>query len=297
MSSSKKNKNNYSKQNNNNKIEKVDNKNNVFIIVILLVVLLAFLLFGILKISSSNNNNIMKQFEEKYNSNTMQILFYNDSKNNDDATDLERSYLIQLGKDYNIDFFDLDISKLSKKDKEEIDNKLGVSGEIPSIIIVKDKKIVAVQEGFIESHNLVSLLIKLKLLDKDSKYKNIDNLTFIDYDKYNEIIKSKDNAIIVVGKAACKYCESIKPIFNNISKAYKTDIYYLDLSDLKQESATKFFEEIVKQGYEDEELKEEGMFNTPTVLVVKKGKIDSYIQNARTLEEYIEYLKENKMIK
>lgn len=299
MSSSNKNKTNKSKQKKDKRLKEIKNKNRIFIIVIFFITLLAFLLFGILKMNSSSydNNKLMKIFEEKYSSNVTEIIFYNDSENNDDSTDLERGYLIQLSKDYDIDYFDLDISKLSNKDKEEINIKLGISGETPSIIVVQDKKVVAVQEGFIESHNLVSLLIKLNILKEGSKYKTIDNLVFIDYDKYDEIIREKKNAIIVVGKAACKYCESVKPIFNNISKAYKTNIYYLDLSDLKQDDAKKFFDKLPEQGYKEEKLETDGIFSTPTLLVIKKGKIDSYLESARSLEDYIDYLKENEMIK
>lgn len=286
------------KQNKNRKLSKEKNKKNIFKLAILFIFMLAFLLFGILKINSSSNDNkkLMKKFEEKYNSSKMEILFYFDGQNVDDSITIEESYLIQLKKDYNIDYLELDVSKISKKDKENIDNKLGISGDTPSIIIVEDRKIVAVQEGFIESHNLVSLFIKLNILKKDCKYKTIDNLVFVNYDNYKELIEKKKDSIVVVGKAACKYCESVKPIFNNISKAYNEKINYLDLSDLSQNDIKEFFDEIPKQGYKEEKLKNDGSFNTPTLLILKNGKIDSYLEGARTLEEYVNYLKDNKMI-
>lgn len=291
------NRNSKSKKNKNSKITNEKNKKRIFIISILFILILAFLLFGILKLSSSSNNNRIILFEEKYNSSTKEIIFYYDGQNIDDSINIEQGYLLQLKKDYSIDYFDLDISKMSSKDKEKIDSKLGISGKTPSIIVVQDKKIVAVQEGFIESHNLVSLFIKLNILKEDSKYKTVDNLVFIDYKQYKEIIENKKDSIIIVGKAACKYCESVKPIFNNISKAYKEDIIYLDLSDLSQDDIKDFFDEIPKQGYKEESLKKDGSFSTPTLFIIKRGKIDSYLEGARTLEEYVSYLKENKMIK
>lgn len=295
---SKKNINNKRKQSNKSKLEVTKNKNRIFLGVLISITLLALFLFGILKITSSSHNDIMTKFEEVYESDDEQIIFYNDSSTTDgDENSLENDYLIQIKKDFKIDYLDVDISKMNNKNIDDINNKLGISGKTPSIIVVKDKKIIAVNEGFIESHNLISFLVKANVLKEGDKYSKVDNLKFIDYDRYNEIIKEKKDSIVVVGKAACKYCESVKPILNNISKAYKVDINYLDLSDMKKEDAQDFFEKIPEQGYKEEKLENEGVFSTPTLFIIKKGKIDNYMQNARSLDEYVEYLKDNKMIK
>lgn len=295
---SKKNINNKRKQSNKSKLEVTKNKNRIFLGVLISITLLALFLFGILKITSSSHNDIMTKFEEVYESDDEQIIFYNDSSTTYvDENSLENDYLIQIKKDFKIDYLDVDISKMNNKNIDDINNKLGISGKTPSIIVVKDKKIIAVNEGFIESHNLISFLVKANVLKEGDKYSKVDNLKFIDYDRYNEIIKEKKDSIVVVGKAACKYCESVKPILNNISKAYKVDINYLDLSDMKKEDAQDFFEKIPEQGYKEEKLENEGVFSTPTLFIIKKGKIDNYMQNARSLDEYVEYLKDNKMIK
>lgn len=264
------------------------------------IILLVLILFGILKINSNvktESNNIMVKYEEAYSSEDLQIIYYyNSTETDNDENDIELKYLIQLSKDYNIDYLEVDISKLNDKNRQTIENQLGITGTTPSIVIVKNKKIVAVQEGFVESHNLVKFFIKVGLLDDDAKFSTIDNLTFIDYNKYLDLLDSEDNSIIIVGKAACKYCISVKPILNNISKAYKTEIYYLDLSDLEVNDAKEFFEKLPELGYDNEKLETDGVFSTPTLLIIKNGKISSYLENARSLEEYVEYLKENEMI-
>ena len=55
-------------------------------------------------------------------------------------------------------------------------------------------------------------------------------------------------------------------------------------------------DELRKKGYEDEDLKNSQIFNTPTVLITKEGKIKAYLSGAHELNEYIEFFKKNKAI-
>lgn len=264
------------------------------------ILLLVFLLFVVVKISTnvkSESQKIMQTFSEAYTSDGLNIIFYyNSNETDNDEYEIQNRYLIDFKKEFKLNYIEIDISKINEKDKNYINSKLGIDGTSPSIIIVQDEKVVALSEGFIESHNLIKLLKEVNIIDEDSKYSQISNLKFINYEDYKNILKEKDINVVIVGKASCKYCMSVKPILNNISKAYKKEFKYLDLSDLSTDGAKAFFENIQKNGYDDDSLKESGLFSTPTILLTKDGKIISYLSGARELDDYIEYLKENKAI-
>lgn len=188
------------------------------------------------------------------------------------------------------------MSKLNTKNREEIESTLGINSVSPTTIVVKNKNIIAVQEGFIESNKLVDMFVDANLLEKGSKYVPVDNLKFIDYETYLKLLDNDDANVVIVGEAGCEYCISVKPILNNISKAYKIDINYLDVSDMNQEQLKEFFDRLPDLGYNNEKLETDGTFSMPTMLIIKDGKITSYLEEVKSLEEYISYLRENDII-
>lgn len=289
---------------NNKKNTKLSNKQKKnfeiigFISSILLLVFLLLIIFFNTKVKSSDKS-IMKQFNNAYTSKETKLIFYHNTNEEDDNYTLnfiEEVYMRDVKKEYKIDYIDIDTSKLSENNKKDIENKLGISGVTPAVIVVNNRTVTGVSDGYIESHNLFKLLRITKLIGEDDTYSKISNLKFINYDEYKKELKDKKINVIIVGKAGCKYCMSVKPILNNISKAYKKEFKYLDLSDLKSDEVQQFFDDIQKKGYEEEDLKNSQIFNTPTVLITKEGKIKAYLSGAHELNEYIEFFKKNKAI-
>lgn len=270
-------------------------KNKVVILLIVSVFLLILSLFCIKNIKS-DSKNIVDNFNKYFSSDEIKVIYYYDSSTEDNKVIYGLNYLIQIKKDFDIDYLSIDKTMLNDKTKTKIENQLGINGISPTTIIVKDKKVIAVQEGFIESHKLVELFTKVELLEKDSKFSMVDNLKFINYEDYVEMFDDEKKHIIVIGEAGCQYCYSIKPIINNISKAYKVDINYLDVADLTKEELKELFDKLPELGYDDENLVENQVFNMPTMLLVSKGKIVSYLSEAKDLNEYVKYLKTNEFI-
>lgn len=264
------------------------------------IILLVLVLFGILKINTkvkSETEDIMSQFYKYYESEESKVIYYyNSTETSDKKSNYELDYLVRISKDYKIDFLTLDMSKLNTKNREEIESTLGINSVSPTTIVVKKKNIIAVQEGFIESNKLVDMFVDANLLEKGSKYVPVDNLKFIDYETYLKLLDNDDTNVVIVGEAGCEYCISVKPILNNISKAYKIDINYLDVSDMNQEQLKEFFDRLPDLGYNNEKLETDGTFSMPTMLIIKDGKITSYLEEVKSLEEYISYLRENDII-
>ncbi len=263
------------------------------------IILLVLILLGTLSLTSkakSDSKKMIDSFYKFYESKDYKVICYYDSKKEDNEAYFELDYLLQLSKQYGIEYTEVDSSKISEKNNNKIKKLLGIEGINPTTVVVRNKKIVAQQEGFIESNKLVELLIDAKVLDEGSKLKSIDNLKFIDYNKFKEIVEDDDTNVVVVGQSACKYCNSVKPILNNISKAYKMDINYFNVNEETTDNLKEFFAKLPDMGYDDEKLKSDETFYMPTVLIIKDNKIISYLQNEHTLEEYIDYFKENNII-
>ncbi len=265
------------------------------------IILLIFALYFILNFNTeekSNRRSVLKKFDEYYQDETFKVFFYYDSDNTEDSkSSLEISYLLQINKDYDIDYLVLDKALFNDDDENNIEKKLGIKDEKDTISIVKDSNVIATQSGFVESQELVQLLVEAHALPEDSKYKPTDNIKFINYDKYRQLLDSDEEKVVVIGEAGCQYCASAKVVLNNISKGYKFDINYLDLMDLNDEDYREFFMEIPEIGYNEESLQTDHVFQTPTIFIVKNGKIVSYVGGIKSLEEYISYFSENKIIK
>ncbi len=291
---------------NTNKQNIVRNKKNtenkrkyLFIGFICSIILLVFVLIIVLNLNSKSKSearSVMNSFYKYYESKEPKIIFYYDSKEDDVTSAYEMEYLIRISKDYDIEYLNIDKSKLSEKKCEEIELKLGIESSSPVIAVVKNKLVVAVQNGFIESNKLVDFLISANILDKDSKYIPTNNLKFINYSDYKKLLSDEKDHILIIGESGCLYCKEAKPILNNISKAYKVTINYLDVTDLSSDDLKELFEKLPELGYDNDKLKDEGVFGMPTILIIKKGKIESYLESLHTLEEYISFFEKNNVI-
>lgn len=264
------------------------------------VILLVLVLFGLLKINAnvkSESDKIMEQFNASYESEDANIIYYYDSTDTEsEEGTFELEYVKQISKDYKIDYMVIDKSKVKNKDLNNLYNTLGITGKIPTTIIVKNKNILAIQEGYKESNRLVDFMVEAKVLDEGSKYSAVDNLNFINYEEYQEILdKKKKSSIVIIGQPACEYCKRIKTYANNISKAYEVTINYLDVMELNGAERKEFFEKLPDLGYDDESL-EANVFSMPTTFIIKDKKIVAYQSGAQSLEIFKEFLKENEVI-
>lgn len=278
----------------------MNNQKKIRIIGLSFSIVLLLLLFGTLALNNyikSDSRKLMSQFEETISSNESKVIFYYDSSNeNLIKENYELGYIISLSKEYNFEYLKVDRNLLSDISKEEIEDTLDIKGDKLAIVIVKNNKVIGTHEGYIESHRLVEFFIDNGLLKKGSKYSEIDNLKIISYSDYLNKIEESDKQIIVIGQSACEYCIKAKPILNNISKAYKVDIYYLDLTELNNVELKEFVNDLPKLGYDDEDFIENESFSLPTILLFEDKEIINYYKGIGKLHEYVKFLKEDKFI-
>lgn len=90
---------------------------------------------------------------------------------------------------------------------------------------------------------------------------NTSDIDYINYEEYQRILNNKENAIVVVVREGCYYCEKYESVVEKIHNNYFTDVYY----------------------YENDNNIE--VTGTPTTFIIKDGKV------VDTIIGYYEYSK------
>jgi Thiol-disulfide isomerase and thioredoxins len=239
-------------------------------------------------------NQIMDSFYEYFEKDELTLIYFTSSRC--DYCAMETPILEQIAKDYKIDYLAVDHTKLTTNQKKEIMEKLDIEGLTPTTVIVKSGEIVAVQIGYIDGPKYVEFLIKAGMLAEDAIYTPEKNLTFIDYDKFENLRGESNPVTVVIGSSACPYCLEAKPILSNLSKAYDIPIYYLTIDYMSVEERTKLVQDLKDMEYKEEVFVREQKLTTPAVLVVQEGKVAAYVSGLQNVTVYTKLFKDNGVI-
>ena len=236
-------------------------------------------------IGSVESSEIMKGFNKNYNSKDRKVIYYASSTCS--YCELQKPILETVAEDYDIEYYSIDSNELSKSQREEVLEKLGIEHATPTTVIVENGKVVATNVGYVDGGNLVKFFKENEIVPEDAVYSKEQYITFVNYDKYKSLIRSKDTHIIVVGQTSCSHCIAIKPALNSVAGDYNLTINYLNLTDLTEEESNSFFESLEKIEYNDPDFLEDGSFGTPLTLIVENGKVERYISGSRTISQLV----------
>lgn len=248
------------------------------IIVISLMALIALIIGFVIsrdadesKDSSKNSTEILDSFYKYMASKEEKIIYYGSSSCS--YCELQTPIMKQLKEDYDIDYLYIDATKLSSDDKNEILKVLDVEGSTPTIAIVKNDEVVDTNVGYMDGITTVEFLKDNKILDDDATYKPEENLTFIDYDEYKDLVSKDDTTVIVIGQTTCSHCISAKPVLSRVAGNYNITINYLNLTELSSDEQNELIESLKNLGYEDAEN-----LGTPLTIIVKNKHIEGTIE-------------------
>ena len=268
------------------------------ILAVMALVLIGFLVVEKLKengtISSGEAKQIMTDFNKYYNSKDKVVIYY--ASTSCAWCSLQTPILETIAEDYNMDYLYVDVSKLSEKQKNEIADKLDIKTATPTTVIVENKEVVDVANGFIPASEYVDFFALNGLIPKDAVYSKEKSLIALNYDEYDELIKEKGSNIVVISQTTCSHCIAVKPTLNSISEEYDLPISYIDVNILNQDEYSGFTESLTKLGYNDPDFVEKGSFGTPLTLIIKNGKISSYISGERSKSQFIREFKKSGLI-
>ncbi len=232
----------------------------------------------------------MNEFNELYEGEEPSVIFY--MSTNCVYCEMQQPILDQIAKDYDIDYLKIDKMNLSEKNLREIEEKLGLDGATPATVIVKDGEVVTGNTGYLDGYEYIKIFIDGGILDEGSKYKPEENLTFIDYQQFLELVETNEPVAITLGRAACDYCTAARPILSNISKAYDVPLYYLTLNYIPAEDRLALVDKLEEMDYDEEVFVKDGDFVTPATLIIEDGKVVSYQRELGNINIYTKLFKD-----
>ena len=138
------------------------------------------------------------------------------------------------------------------------------------------KKIAANKKCFFIAFGILILLIIIKIIFiKKPEYKiDINNETW--FQKYD----SNEEFITLIYRNGCYKCEEYLEILSAISKKHKKPIYYYNTSIINETEEKNIWNVTKATG-------------TPSLVLVKNGKVESILIGSKNSEEVINFLKQN----
>ena len=233
---------------------------------IIAVLLITVFIFTAMKQGNDSGAKIMNDFKSAFNSKEKKVIYYASSKCH--YCELQTPILETIAEDYDMNYFKIDVTKLSNKQKNELDKTLKIEGATPTTLVVKNGEIIDTKVGYVEGKEYVKFLVDAGILPEDAVYSKEQYITSIDFDEYKELISDGLHAI-VIGQTGCSHCTAIKPALNTVGREYKIKINYLNLADLTEDENNEFFDSLRKIEYNDPDFVEEGSFGTPLTLFIK----------------------------
>lgn len=259
------------------------------ILIVVALVLIGFLVIDRLKdngtIANDEVKEIMNDFNKYYSSKDRTVIYY--ASTTCGWCSLQTPILETIAEDYDMDYLYVDTSKLGKKQINEITKKLGISTSTPTTVIVENKEVIDVAEGYQDAKDYIEFFASNELIPEDAVYSKENNLTFVTYDEYEELISDGKTHVIVIGQTTCSHCIAIKPALNSIAEDYDLTINYINVNLLGQDEYNKFSESLKTIEYNDPDFVNEGSFGTPLILIVKNNKVSKYIAGERSKSQLI----------
>ena len=278
-----------------------EKKKTIIFTIILIVVALAIVALLVVEklkdngtISTPEEKTIVESFNKYFNSKDKTVIYYASTECG--WCKLQTPVLETIAEDYDMDYYYVNTAKLSNGKKNEIAEKLGIEPATPTTIVVEKGKVVDVAAGYQDPKDYVAFFIKNELIPEDAVYSKEKSLTFIEYKDYEKLISDSKDHVIVVGQTTCSHCIAVKPALNSIAEDYDLTINYLNINLVSQDEYKSFTESLKNIEHNEPSFLEDGSFGTPLILIVKKGKVSSYIAGERSKSQLVKEFKKAGLI-
>ena len=217
------------------------------------------------------SGEILDSFYKYMGSDDETVIYYGSSTCS--YCSLQTPIMKQIKEDYKMDYLYVDASKLSNDDQKEILKVLDIEGSTPTIAVVKDDEVIDVNVGYMDGKETVEFLKKNKILDEDATYKPEENLTFIDFNRYKELVNEDSLNVIVIGQTTCSHCIAVKPVLSRVAGNNNITINYLNLTEMSQDEQSELIENLKSIGYSDADN-----LGTPLTLITKNNHLEGTIE-------------------
>lgn len=189
---------------------------------------------------------------------------------------------------YEFSYSYLNTENLVEKDFYEMLDILDISSDkfgTPTLVFAKDGKITETLIGYIDERQLLDELQEHGFVSEKEEY----ILSYLDFKSLKDTIKSKQKSVIIVGQSTCSYCIRFKPILFKVAEQEGITINYINYNEIEEieelETYLKQFEVF------------QGEWGTPLTLITQNGKILGTLNGYRSQVQFLEFLKDNELIK
>ena len=297
-----------------------ENKKVVIAVSIILGLLLLLILVGVLQKNSSKQNDYSvgntdtntytgkysTDYEKAVEGEGKKVLFIGSSSCG--VCSEFTPYMKYLSEAYGFTYYYIDAATMNTNTLESVLEKVGKSLEnigTPYMAFIENGEKYEEVQGYLSESGLFSTLQKNGIIGENEVYissseassnnstgstDDYEYLTFIDYDKYEEIYNSKEKAIVVLGQTGCGACTAFKPVINEIAKEYDLTIYFVNLTDWTKRET---YDLMGSLSY----FKERESFGTPLTLILENGDNISEQEGHNSKAATIEFLKKEGFIK
>lgn len=197
-----------------------------------------------------------------------------------------QSYQMKLFlKEYDLEYYYINLEGISKSDSKKILKKLNLSEDVslPTIAIYENGKLTTSQSGLVGTNSLYNLLKNHGLIAEKPL-----NMNYLTITKYVEKIES-GSFVLAVGSMKSKESMKFEEILWQVIDEYNIDLNFIYVSNLNKLEG-ELFESKLKNFNEYD-------VSIPTLLLVSDGKIENALIGLFEKENYVEFLRENDIIK
>ncbi len=242
------------------------------------------------------STEVLKEFYKQFDSKDLNVIYFASATCG--YCNLEKPIIEQISKDYDMNYYAIDASTLSSTEIDEIASALGIRGATPTTVIVKDGKVIAKNEGYLDGKPYVEFFAKNGVLEKDATYKKEDNLVLIDYKKFKDLAKKDETSLIYLDTSACQDCITVRSLLGSLASKNNFKVNYLSAAGLSQDDVNNLVKTDLKEmKYDDKTYKDEGQIKIPLLLIIKDNEIQDYVLESTKESDYTDVLKKYDFIK
>lgn len=257
-----------------------------YVIVSIIIVLLLFVLYFISSDSNKVINLTSSNFYNTVSNNNFSLVFYGEQ------TDTNLEKLANIRNEKNINVY---TSNISNDDYSTLFNK----EETPLFDFFIEGELLYTIKDEIDDQELDSLINKYFfniIPDDEISYKVLNTAN-----EYIKKVNSNKLTVAIFGYSECNYCTLYMPIFNDVAKKYKLNIYYFDRDNYDENEYDKIMDlnlTIPKEcTMDNKETTFKNGFPKPMTIITKKGKVVDCIKGYVKEEDLVSKLKKVGVIK
>ena len=270
-----------------NKEIDLEQKKEINLKLVFSVMLVIFILaVVVLLLNHKEDNNLtfsninIKEYNNLYKSEELQYIYI--TKNNCTYCELIDPYVVDLEKNYDIEFKTLNISGLSAKELSDLkksNTAFEDDWEAPMLITIKGGKEVSNVKGYKE-YQVLKKFVEYSINPTDN-----NSFIKIDVSRFIGILNSSELSLVYIGRPNSKSCKMYLPILENVTSEENIKVYYLNTDTIDTEREWKMLSD-------SNDIFKKDWF-VPTTLIVKDNKVIAYKMETMDKEDLLNFLDKN----